>query len=433
MKPKDTKHLQLRFNKYWLYYRLPKRLKDHPKFENHPSIITKSLGTDSLSKAKQLRDKIIYELHQHTDDSFEAWETIHAHRALEFTTSNPHLLPDKGDLTYDELVLDSIINDSIVKYGVDPETGNPLKISDKDQFTLDVLNKSRPDRTKMLRYITKKVLAERKADNQASKTLLKIRRSTDWFMEHIVEDDINIALIDYDQVHDFIVTDKNNGVAGSTLNGHMYGLSQIWERAKKSKIVKGDNPFSSHGISKESESYSPFSNEEVHALYNIADDEMKVLIHAAFTTGARLNELLTAEVKIPSSFDSPCWLFKFKDKGKTAQSTRAVPIHSSLSLPEGFAFSLTDRTVTRRMKELKNRAIINNNDECTGKPRKLSFHSFRTTLITELVVRQGISEKVVGAITGHLAGSVKIGSITSYINTDDLALKRQTVEKIFWK
>lgn len=432
MKPKDTKHLQLRHNKYWLYYRLPKRLLEHPKFENSPPIITKSLGTDSLSKAKQLRDKIIYELNQHIDDSYEAWEAVHANRAKEFTENNLHLAEEDGGLTYNHVMIDYILDKSAKEYGRDTATGEPLKISEPDELTLSILSKTKLDKTKMLRYLTKKVLAERQAENQASKTLLKIRRSTDWFIEHILQDDIDISLVDYDQVHDFIVTDKNIGVSGSTLNGHMYGLSQIWERAKKSKIVNGENPFSAHGIANDSAPYSPFSNEEVKCLYDHADGEMKVLIHAAFTTGARLNELLTGEVKTPSSFDSPCWLFKFKDKGKTAQSTRVVPVHSSLNLSEGFAFTLTDRTVTRRFKELRDKVIVNSNDECSGKPRKLSFHSFRTTLITELVVRQGISEKVVGAITGHLAGSAKIGSITNYINSDDLTLKRQTVERITW-
>lgn len=432
MKPKDTKHLQLRYNTYWLYYRLPKRLLEHPKFENSPSMITQSLGTDSLSKAKLLRDKIIYELNQHIDDSYEAWEIVHANRAKQFEEHNPHLSPEDGDHTYKDVMIDHIIDRSIKEYGRDKLTGEPLKFSEPDKRTLAVLTNTKLDKTKMLRYLTKKVLEEKQVENQASKTLLKIRRASDWFIEHILQDDIDITLIDYDQVHGFIVSDKNRGVSGSTLNGHMYGLSQIWGRAKKSKIVSGDNPFGAHGITNDSTPYSPFSHDEVKEMYSQADEEMKTLIHTAYTTGARLNELLTGEVKTPSSFNSPCWFFKFKDKGKTDQSTRVVPVHSSLSLPEGFVFTLTDRTVTRRFKGLKDRVIVNINDECSGKPRKLSFHSFRTTLITELVANQGISEKVVGAITGHLAGSTKIGSITNYINSDDLELKRQTVERVTW-
>jgi len=429
-KAKDQKHLRQRHNIWWLHYNLPKRLRDHPKFENHPSIRIESLGTDSLSKAKRLRDDIIYKLNQGIDDTYEAWEQVVLNRSKEFNRTHPHL---NGLETYESLHIEAIVDKSVKQFGVDPDTGHPLKVADNDAFMLDVLTKSRPDKTKMLRFLTNKVITEREADNQAPKTIFKIRRATDWFLEHTIQNDIDISLIDYDMVNAYIVQDKNKGVAGSTLNGHVYGLRQVWDRAKKSKIVTGDNPFSAHGIPKESVSYSPFSSEEVLALYGAANDELKLLIHAAVTTGARMGELLTGEVKMPTTFNKPCWFFKFKDKGKTEQSTRVVPLHSSLALPGGFTFRLTDRTVTRQFKELRDRIITNNIDECTGKPRKLSFHSFRTTLITELVVRQGISEKVVGAITGHLAGSKNIGSITSYINSDDLELKSQTVERIKWE
>ena len=424
-KAKDQKHLRQRHNIWWIHYNLPKRLRDHPRFENHPPIYTKSLNTDSLTRAKQLRDTIIYNLNQGIDDNYEAWRQVVLNRSKEFNEANP-------DLGYADLHIEQILEDAAVQFGADPETGHPLKLTEEDSFMLDVLTGNRPDKTKMLRFITDKVVKEREADNQAYRTILKIKRGTDWFLGHIPEDDIDITSINYDQVNGFVVQGKIKGLSGSTLNGHLYGLRQVWERAKKSKIVTGDNPFKTHGVPKNSKSYDPFTAEEVAALYAQANDRMKILIHAAATTGARLNELLTAEIKTPSTFDKPCWLFKFKGKGKTAQSTRAVPLHSSLNLPEGFTFNLTDRTVTRQFEELRGRAIINTIDECTGNPRKLSFHSFRTTLITELVVRQSISEKVVGAITGHLAGSTRMGSITSYINSDDLALKHQTVERITW-
>ena len=428
MKPKDTKHLRLRGNVWWFHYNLPKKLRDHPKFENSQPIITEALGTDSLSKAKQLRDKRIYELNQNLDDTYDAWLAIHNARAK----ANDESSSGEDAPTYREYVTDEILERSISNYGAEDVTGHPIKISKRDQLTLDVLAKKRPDKTKMLRYLTKKVILEKESEGQASKTLAKIKRSTDWLLEHFVQDDTEIALIDYDQVHEFIVIDRTKGVSGSTLKGHMFGLSQIWMRAKKSKLVSGDNPFSSHGITKDSEPYSPFTYNEVHALYDEADDAMKVLIHSAYTTGARINELLTAEVIIPSSFDSPCWMFKFKDKGKTKESTRVVPVHSSLNLATGFTFNLSDSVAQRRLRKLVDKVIINKDDECSGKPRKLSFHSFRTTLITELSVRQGMNLKIVGAVSGHRAGSAEMGSITSYINTDDLVFKKKTVERMIW-
>ncbi len=232
MKPKDTKHLRLRGNVWWFHYNLPKKLRDHPKFENSQPIITEALGTDSLSKAKQLRDKRIYELNQNLDDSYDAWLAIHNARAKANDVGN-----DGGQYpTYVDSIIDEIVERSIDTYGTEEETGHPIKISERDQFTLDVLAKKRPDKTKMLRYLTKKVLLEKESEGQASKTLAKIKRSTDWLLEHYVQDDVEIALIDYDQVHEFIVADRTKGVSGSTLKGHMFGLSHIWKRAKKSKL-----------------------------------------------------------------------------------------------------------------------------------------------------------------------------------------------------
>lgn len=428
MKPKDTKHLQLRHNTWWLYYRLPKRLKDHPTFEGKPAIHTVSLKTDSLTKAKQLRDIIIHNLNEGIKDQYEAWEHEIINRSKVFEQNNPHL---DGQLTYEDVLVGSIIDEAGKREGLD-EYGHPKRLSETEQLKIDVINKRKPEKQKRLRYIADKVLNERKANSQAPKTVLKIRRAVDWFLEHIITDDIDISMIDYDQVHDFVVKDLNNGVSSSTLNGHLYGLRQVWDRAKQSKLVSGENPFSTHKIKKVTTSYDPFRHDEVLALYQAASANMKVLIHAAATTGARLNELLTAEVKTPSTFDHPCWLFMFKDKGKTEQSTRAVPLHPTLQLTDGFKFKLSDRTVTRQFKELVDSTLDNTVNELTGKPRKLSFHSFRSTVITELTVSKGINEKVVGAVTGHLAGSAKVGSIRTYINPNDLQSKKRTVEEITW-
>ena len=170
---------------------------------------------------------------------------------------------------------------------------------------------------------------------------------------------------------------------------------------------------------------------EVKELYAAADANLKTIIHAAFVTGARVGELLTCEVKTPSTVDFKCFILKFKDKGKNEHSTRVVPVHSSLSLDEGFGFKMSARTLSRDFKMLVDSVIINKKHELNGKDRKLSFHSFRSTLITELIIEKEVSYIAVAAITGHIEG-VKLGAIKSYIHDDDLQKKRDTVEKIIW-
>lgn len=432
MSTQDTKHLRKRYNTWGIHYRIPEHLRSSPRFKGAPTFYTRSLETDSLATARRLRDSIIRDLHAGTDDLYDSWKRTILERSLEFDSKHPHL---NGELTYAELLTDSILNEAIEQHGADPETGHPVKLNDNQQVILDAIQGRAPAKHKRLKHITAKLLDEYTANKKATKTVLKIRRSADWFLGHIIQDDIDIELIDYDQVRGFITQDLNAGVSGMTINGHLYGLKQIWDRAKSSKLVTGDNPFSKHRIAKDSQSYDPWTWDEIAALWNAAEDDLKTLIHAAATTGARINELLTAEVKTlkTSAQDRQCWLFKFKDKGKTEQSTRAVPLHPTLQLPEGFTFKMSDRTVTRRFRDLKDRTLGEPLDPLTGKPRKLSFHSFRTTVVTELTVSKRINEKVVGAVTGHLAGSAKVGSIRTYINPDDLESKYLTVSEIPWK
>jgi hypothetical protein len=66
MKPKDTKHLRLRGNVWWFHYNLPKKLRDHPKFENSQPIITEALGTitkdkTDLHNANQINNEGLFE------------------------------------------------------------------------------------------------------------------------------------------------------------------------------------------------------------------------------------------------------------------------------------------------------------------------------------------------------------------------------------
>jgi len=278
-----------------------------------------------------------------------------------------------------------------------------------------------PEHNQGLKHLARKVIQERTILKQAPKTVLKIERSADCFLGHILQNDFNSASIDYDQVHDFIVQDLKSGPASSTISSHLYGLSQIWKRAKQSKLVSGDNPFNSHRIKKEQSSYDPFTYEEIYQLYTEADGDLNTLIHVATTTGARISELLTAEVKTPWSFDKPCWLFMLKDKGKTTQPNRIVPIYPSLNLLERFSFrTLASRTVTSQFKQLRETCIMDLIHGLTGNPRKLSSHSFITPVITELTVAHRINEKIVGAITGHLARNSRAGSIRTYNNPNDL-------------
>jgi integrase len=166
-------------------------------------------------------------------------------------------------------------------------------------------------------------------------------------------------------------------------------------------------------------------------MYKLADSDMKLVLHCVATTGARINEVLSSNVYIPSSYGKKCWGIKLKEKGKNKQSSRIVPVHSSLEplVANGFKFNLTYCQVDYRLKKLIEEVVVDKYEEGTGKLRKLSFHSLRSTVITELIAKHRIHSKVVSGVTGHITGNGD--GTASYVKTDLNELER-TVELIPW-
>lgn len=424
----DRKHLQKRHNQYWIYYRLPKRLLALPEFQNATTIYAKSLGTDSLKVAIMRRDAEILRLNKKADgDLWSQWQG-----AFDVEAEAAEVSQGMDADEYKAILAEVIEDQAGRQFGTDDDTGHPLGLTELQEAQLVALSGKAPEKTKFLKHLTAKLIEEYKANDKATKTTLKIRRASEWFLGHAGLKDGHIGAIEYDQVHEFVVRDQLNDVAGSTIVGYLNGLSQIWERAKKSKFVKGDNPFRGHKVSKDTQSYDVFTKEEIYLLYQEAEGELKTIIHAAATTGARMNEITTAEVLVPKAVSFPCWYFKFNEKGKTAQSTRIVPVHSSLHLEPGFTFKMTDRTCSRLFKALTDRIITDKLKEGSNKPRKLSFHSFRASVISELVGEHRIDRAIVGTISGHVSGEGSVGAINSYIHMDDLEEKQKIVELIKW-
>ena len=441
-KVKKELHLKQRGSIWWLYYNLPKNLREHPLFKHYPAMYAVSLKTEKLREARDARDLIICKLKLSivNVDAYALDVKLEALDKEQFYKDNPSLEDDQLYQEVQGIRIDNILDDARETYGVNSSKGHrghPLFITEEGQYQIDVINGVVPERVVkrdvMLKFLRDKILNEAVLNGLDDKTVYKIKRSVDWLLKHAMVTDINITMIDYDMVSEYVYRDKETGFKTTTISGHLYGLGKIWERAKKSKVVSGDNPFKKHGLTKDSVSYDPFTAEEIRKLYDATPSlELKTLIHVGATTGGRLNELLSAQLKMPSAFHKLCWFIQFQEKGKTEGSTRINPLHSSLDLPEGFTFTLKDRTVFKQFKKLVDTVITEKSNVDTGKPRKLSFHSFRKTVITQLCNKHLISETVVGGLTGHMAGNKGKGSITTYIDTTDLKTLEGLVERLPW-
>lgn len=433
----DKKHLRLRGNVWWLHYRIPERHKLLPECLKYKEILTKNLKTDSLLEARRRRDIFLRGLEAQAEDHYRAWLPYGGERREEFA-EKPKVYKSPFAIRPPEvdprvLALRKVLERGQAILGSGDEKKKLESVAIREREVAHALFGYPAVADSNMKQLTKLVVRDSRNKGLSEKTISKINRASEWFLDHLVDDDIDISKIDYDQVSQFIHLDLEAGVGGSTLNGYLYGLRQIWKRAKLSKLVTGDCPFSGHHVKTDSKSYDPFTYDEIIKLYRAAKGELKILIHAAATTGARADELLTADIKTPSNFSHPCWFFKFKEKGKTEQSTRVVPLHESLKLSDGFRFTVKYKTIQNQMKRLVESVMGKPVNEFTGQPRKLSMHSLRASVITELVVKHKINEKVVGSITGHLGGDTsKVGSIRTYIHPDDLNEKKAIVDFLPW-
>jgi integrase len=428
----DKTHLRQRGNVWWLHYRIPERYQLLPACVEYNGIVTKSFKTDSLREARRMRDSFLRMLDAQMDDHYKAWSA----ERVEFTPSDtpqlwkPLEIPIKQQNPNVQAAI-SILSRGSSILGVNPKAEKLAYVANRELEAVTALFNERRHSGKSLKAIIKLVVKDKEAQGKAYKTINKIKRGSEWFLEQLQQTDIDIDQIDYDMVNDCVMDAVAQGLSGSTISGYLYGLNQAWVRAKRSKLVSGDNPFKEHSYRKVTISFDPFTPEEVQELYRNADTVFKTLIHAGATTGARISELLRAEVKVFSGY--PCWAFNFKQKGKTPQSTRVVPMHDSLKLDDGFSFNLTYTSVRREMQSLIDEVLGVRYNELTGKTRRLTFHSFRSTVITELVGEQDLNEKKVGSVTGHKGGGTsQAGSIRGYLHVEDLRRKKKIVDSIPW-
>lgn len=425
-------HLRLRGNVWWLHYRIPDRHKLLPECMDYKEIVTKSLKTDSLREAKRLRDIFLRRLDTQIDDHYKAWlpEKQEHISDLNPKVLNPlHIpvIPTNPNVQTVQTILDK----GAGMLGRNPKAEKLALVAGREREAVAALLDERRHAGKSLNALTKLTVRDKLAQGRSEKTTTKITGGSSWLLEHLMQKDIDIDQIEYDMVSDAVMATIDQGKSGSTIHGYLYGLRQTWLRAKRSKLVVGENPFNEHFHNKESKPFDPFTHEEMQKLYAKADPILKTLIHAGATTGARISELLRAEVKTFSGFR--CWAFNFKQKGKTEQSTRIVPMHDSLKLEEGFSFNLTYTPVRLKMNALINEVLGVRYNELTGEERILTFHSFRHTLITELIGEQGLNEKRVGSVTGHKGGGdSKAGSIRRYLHVEDLKKKKAIVDLIPW-
>jgi integrase len=418
----DTKYLQLRGQVYYLAYRIPAKLKQYPQFEGM-TYYHQNLQTDSPSIARSLRDEIIAKLNSNiVDGGYESTKLMILARADSFAKQNPHLETELENGTpqdvFRSLLTDAILDAAGKRYGVHPDTGHPLKMTPTQQVELDVLANKKPTYQTGLRHIATRAAANRKKGGKSDSVAAAIIKGAKWLCAINSVADMQITGITWNMVDEALNRTK---LAGSTKKTNLYGLNQCFKFAMKLEIVPRDaiNPFAGHEIDlSDTKNNLPYTKAEIYSLYNAATGDVRRFIHAAATTGCRIDEILTMKPVIVDGIH--CWSVKPDGDGKTKNATRTIPMHPSIN-PADYAtpYPLGKQSYNNKLGVLVDRILPNQTDSLS-KPRRT--HSFRTSVIQELVRERGFDILSVGAVTGHETNARNAGSAASYLQ-DKMAVR----------
>ena len=429
-------------NKYQFHGRIPKDLLDHPYFgDNQSGFYYKSLGTSNLREAIDRRDKILatFEtLREGTQwETYDIWHNKYKEQSEEFISRTPHFTPSE----YKSLELDHLLEKEIKRHGRDPETGHPNTVSEDIQVRIDALMGHKRQYKDTIRHNMKKLIKEREArkgsSGTAPKTLSKIKRGVEWFLEQIGEKDIRLLDIDREEVATIINKMLNDGIAPNTVDGLLYGPRIVYDRVYENSPSKAHlNPFTRHKIpTSQATPYDLFTWEEIRQLWLNADEpELKLAVQIGATTGARISEVATLTTKYINGFDGLCYAIKLNEKGKTKDASRILPVHPKLTdkLEEGWRYSQSSKTLTTKFGKLRDRTITDWFDPLTEKQRKLSFHSFRVNVSSHLINEAGYSETVASMYTGHSPNKKGSSAIAGYVRTPHLTKKLEMCQSLPW-
>jgi hypothetical protein len=345
----DDKYLTLRGKSYLFKYRIPKHLLPHWKGKNPH---TATIPTDSLVQAKQIRDQLLTKIQScGIPSSYEDTVSNLLAEIEQFTMDNPHLQDAEGD--YRSIEIDKILDKP--------------KPDEHDQLHLDALAERRPKSHSGLLYLTNEVAKLKISEGLAPSTIEKLRCATRWYLRCIGKKDVQITEVTKATVASALVHSKH--LSGGAKDGHLIYLSAIWDHAVELELVTDSKkPTKKHRYLRDKESYDPYTKAEVYALYRGAGEgsELQRMIAIAMTTGMRFSEILDAEILTSEGIQY--WAIKYKSKGKTATSTRTIPIHNSL-LAEMDKYRVPIRrgrqSLSHQMKALIDMVITNKVDNRT--------------------------------------------------------------------
>jgi integrase len=337
-----------------------------------------------------------------------------------------------------QLVIEWIENE--YKFSFDREPNQTLRsIPSEVRIALDRLKSAENGKKYLsLIQIAKECVEDMAQEGKVNKKSIpgKVIPAAKWLLSCLDLTDIELTKIETKHVKAAMRFSKNQkGLAPATINGHLCALRALWQFAHEDYSLPAQGPFTKMSSKGKSESYRRFYPEEIFQLYQLADDLIKPAIMIGATTGARISEATTMKAIRDSSNGRLYWSIKPDGDGKTASSTRVIPVHPKLAfVTEGYSLEVTSRTLTRHMRAAVD-SLIKSGKLRTEHSGKLSFHSFRSHVASELAHSQGYRPDQIELFTGHRAQGSELkrkSTVHIYIQSPSKNLLEQMVDGLCW-
>lgn len=188
--------------------------------------------------------------------------------------------------------------------------------------------------------------------------------------------------------------------ARETVVKHLAILSSYWKFLQGKQYVKqGDSPFSGITLPKslrKKQSYIPFEWDELLAIRELCDDELKDVVDIARYTGMRIAEICLQDKTVKHQ-GVDCFYVDEK-AAKTGASIRYVPIAKEIKHIE---LKLRNKNAIGKRFGRHKKTVVGDD------PRKV-FHSIRKN-VTTFLEQGGVSEGVAADLIGHEKATMTYG------------------------
>ena len=365
MKVTNPKYLRKHGRIWQLRVRIPIEAKaSHPKL-NGKTYLIRSLKTESLSRALQVRDEYL------------AW-----------------FIDACNGLITPEPVIDSSLHQSYY-------AGSIQKFSQSSCVENQQITETQNEILEVTFYTAYLKTLKVKQNVIKDKEFKRYKLTYDTFIKFIGDDSILMKRLRRKDISRFIEYLKQSQLGSKTITSYLGRLSSIYQVAESYEMVKGDNPFKGHRLStKPMKKRSFYYPSQVKAIYEHLPEDSKLAWMICYFTGLRASELFSLNkdsiIELESASGKVRCFEIAKHGGKTENAARFIPIHHSLEpyLRDFDGFAISQSTFEKR----RRKAVIS----LYGKEFADTHdtHSLRHTFITTLIDTLGNAE-LVEWLVGH--------------------------------